>query len=200
MKARRRLTWIGLVALLALAGCGGNDGDAADTEAANGDAEAQPQAAEASVEPATEPDVPPFDVPVMITASASLQTDRRLLVEGETNLPEGARLLIVVERELSGVRWQSRTNVEEGRFRVGPLGPGSGLPDGGYAITVSLPEASVQPASVRERIGDEGEHLSGPLVQASRHGLGQVASYSRRYLIGSEPRRTTDRVEVLEVE
>ncbi|MCG6657431.1 hypothetical protein HOP52_06590 [Halomonas campisalis] len=198
MKARRRLTWIALVALLALAGCGGNDGDSPDTEVTNGEQEAE--AVEESAEPAPEPEVAPFDVPVMITASASLQSDRRLVVQGETNLPEGARLLIVVERELSGVRWQSRTNVEEGRFMVGPLGPGSGLPDGGYTITVNLPEASVQPVSVRERIGDQGEHLSGPLVQESRHGLGQVASYTRRYLIGSEPRRTTDRVEVLEVE
>jgi hypothetical protein len=202
MKVRRRLSWVGLVVLLALAGCGGgNDGTGPEEEEVNGESEMAEVEAETAAEAAeATPEVEPFDVPVMITASAALRSDRRLMVEGETNLPEDARLLIVVERELSGVRWQSRTNVEEGRFAAGPFGPGSGLPDGGYTITVNLPEASVQPVSVRERIGDQGEHLSGPLVQTSRHGLGQVASYSRRYLIGSEPRRTTDRVDVLEVE
>ncbi|WP_337133636.1 hypothetical protein, partial [Staphylococcus aureus] len=65
---------------------------------------------------------------------------------------------------------------------------------------VNLPEATVQPEAVRRRIGEQGEHLSGPLVGGSRHGLGQVASASRRFLVGSEPRRTNDQVEVLGVE
>ncbi|MCA1769731.1 MAG: hypothetical protein LC652_07175, partial [Halomonas sp.] len=64
------------------------------------------------------------------------------------------------------------------------------------AITVNLSEASVQPEGVRARIGERGEHLSGSLVSTSRHGLGQVASASRRFLIGNEPRRTHDSVEV----
>ncbi|PMR75513.1 hypothetical protein [Billgrantia endophytica] len=199
MKVTRRLSCMGLVVLLVLSGCGADDEDAPLQEEAgesNVEAEAPPRAE--PVEATTT--VEPFDVPVMITASTTLRSDRRLMVDGETNLPEDARLLIVVERELSGVRWQSRTSVEEGRFVAGPFGPGSGLPDGGYTITVNLPEASVQPSAVRERIGDQGEHLTGPLVQRSRHGLGLVASYSQRYLIGSEPRRTTDQVEVLEVE
>ncbi|WLI74302.1 hypothetical protein [Halomonas alkalicola] len=180
--------------LLLLAGCGGADnGDAAP------EAPAEEPEAEVVVEapaPEPEPEVAPFDEPVAIEFAASLRTDRRLMVEGESNLPEGARLQIVVERELSGVRWQQRTTLQEGRFHAGPFGPGSGLPDGGYTITVNLPEASVQPLEVRRKIGQQGEHLSGPLVSTSRHGLGQVASVSRRFLVGSEPRRTDDRVEV----
>ncbi|MFQ3786762.1 hypothetical protein [Halomonas sp. A29] len=197
MKAWRR-SCAGLLTMLWLSGCGGDgNGNGDDT---TGEEEAPP---EQSVEIVSEPEdeaaaVDPL--PVEIHVSATLRNDRRLMVEGESNLPDETRLLIVVERELSGVRWQSRTAVLEGHFAAGPFGPGSGLPDGGYTITVNLVESSVQPTSVRERIGAQGEYLEGPLVQRARHGLGQVASYSRRYLIGSEPRRATDQVDVLEVE
>lgn len=201
MKVRRRLSCVGLVVLLALSGCG-NDTGPEETGPEEDMMNEEPEAVatdEVGVEPAEEvPEVEPLEVEIDV--AATLRSDRRLMVEGETNLPEGARLLIVVERELSGVRWQTRTEVQGSRFEAGPFGPGSGLPDGGYSITVNLPEASVQPPAIREQIGDQGEHLTGSLVRSSRHGLGQVASYSRRYLIGSEPRRTTDEVEVLGVE
>lgn len=193
MKVWRRTCFV-LIAALWLSGC---NGDGSGTPA-----EMEPELEE-PIDVASEPveetvEVEPLQVE--IHASATLRNDRRLMVQGETNLPDQAQLLVVVERELSGVRWQSRTRVVDGEFATGPFGPGSGLPDGGYSITVNLVEASVQPAAVRERIGEQGEYLEGALVQPSRHGLGQVASYSRRYLIGAEPRRATDQVEVLEVE
>lgn len=193
MKAwRRSCTW--LLAVLWLSGCGGDDNGAASEEEAQ--IEQPTITASESIEEPVEQD----PLPVEIRATATLRDDRRLMVEGETNLPDESRLLIVVERELSGVRWQSRTAISGERFVAGPFGPGSGLPDGRYIITVNLVEASIQPPSVQERIGKEGEYLEGELVRSSPHGLGRVASYSRQYLIGSEPRRATDQVEVLEVE
>ena len=71
--------------------------------------------------------------------------------------------------------------------------------DGGYNVSVEMLESSVQPASVRRQIGLEGENLTGESVEQSRHGLGQVVHYSRRFLIGAEPRTTQDEVEVLAV-
>lgn len=135
---------------------------------------------------------------VEISAHVSLRSDRRLMVEGESNLPDGTQIRIIVEREISRVRWQARTQVEDGAFTAGPFGSGSGLPDGGYDVRVEVSEGSVQPKAVQARIGHEGQHLAGELVSQSRHGLGQVATYSRRFLVGSEPRRTRDQVEVLE--
>jgi hypothetical protein len=190
MAPRRRV--YGMLLALWLAGCGGDEGDedVSSEAASTSSGSAAQEAASVTV----------FDEPVEIEVSARLLGDRRLEVTGETNLPEASRLQVIVERELSGVRWRSRVEVEEGRFVAGPLGPGSGLPDGGYRLRVDLQESSVQPAAVRERIGAQGEHLAGPLVQESRHGLGKIATQSRRYLVGSEPRRASDRVEVLEVE
>jgi len=197
MKAR---TLACFAMLLWLTGCDGGE-QTTETERVGGVAQPESETAPAQSESAEAlPAVDPLSEPVQVSAAASLRSDRRLMVEGTTNLPEGARLLIVVERELSGVRWQARTTVAEGRFAAGPFGPGSGLPDGGYTVHVTLPAASVQRDSVRARIGEEGEHLSGPLVTTSRHGLGQVVDYSQRYLVGREPRRTNDQVEVLEIE
>lgn len=190
MKAWRRLA--GLLIVVGVAGCGG---------------ESEPEPAPEQADPpptvmseAAEPEIEVAPLTVEIQASASLRSDRRLMVQGETNLPDTTQLQVIAQREVSGVRWQSHTTVTQGEFTAGPFGPGSGLPDGGYTITVNLVAASVQPRAVRERIGEQGEHLAGELVTRSRHGLGQVASYSRRYLIGSEPRRAADQAEVLEVE
>ncbi|SEL85126.1 hypothetical protein [Halomonas daqiaonensis] len=197
MTAWYRVMGAGLL-LVWLVGCSGGEEEAA-SEPAESTTTAEPRepSSEASAEA---PEVPPFDQPVMIDVSSRLGSDRRLTVEGETNLPEATRLQVLVKRELSGMRWRERVSVEEGGFMAGPFGPGSGLPDGGYRVTVEVQEGSVQPQSVRDRLGAENEHLSGPLVEQSRHGLGQVASYSQRYLVGNEARRTVDNVEVLEVE
>lgn len=148
----------------------------------------EPEVAEEAVEP----------VEVDISTDVALRTDRRLMVEGVSNLPDGTQLQIVVEREISRVRWQARTSVAGGSFSAGPFGSGSGLPDGSYIVRVEVAEGSVQPREVQAVIGNQGQHLAGELVRQSRHGLGQVATYSRRFLVGSEPRQTRDQVEVLE--
>ncbi|RUR33593.1 hypothetical protein [Vreelandella nanhaiensis] len=178
-----------LVSLLVLVGCGGSE-----EELPHESSEQTPAPAQVDASVVVEEQAEPLNV--MISTSVSLRSDRRLMVEGETNLPDSAQVQIVVERELSRVRWQSRTAVSDGRFSAGPFGSGSGLPDGGYMVRVQLSEASVQPVAVQKRIGEKGEHLAGELVSQSRHGLGQVATYSRRFLVGDEPRRTRDQVEV----
>ncbi|SFT53623.1 hypothetical protein [Halomonas saccharevitans] len=198
MQARFRAIGIGVV-LMWLAGCGGSE-----EEMANGPDDPAPVAemAEETPDPAPEPtpEVAPFDEPVTIDLASRLGSDRRLTVEGETNLPADTRLQVLVERELSGVRWRERVSVAEGGFVAGPFGPGSGLPDGDYLVVVEVQEGSVQPAEVRARLGDGNQHLQGPLVAQSRHGLGQVARYTKRFLIGDETRRTQDRVDVMEIE
>ncbi len=194
MKAWRRWCCTVVVAIWVV-GCGGS-------EEPTGDPTPVAEMADESPEPSTEaaPDVPPFDEVLMIDVASRLGQDRRLTVEGETNLPDDTRLQVLVERDLSGVRWRERVSVAQGGFVAGPFGPTSGLPDGGYLVTVDVQEGSVQPDSVRDRLGKENQHLQGPLVEQSRHGLGQVASYSQRFLVGSETRRTLDHVEVTKVE
>ncbi|XKF14765.1 hypothetical protein LL947_09675 [Halomonas sp. BLK-85] len=197
-----KMQWlvIGLVLTL-LAGCGGSGDeeqatlgrDYTTTRSADEGSDTS-SGSEGQASTATQP------LEVTVEASMELRSDRRIIVAGQTNLPVSSNISVMVERELSSVRWRERTQVgEDGRFQVGPLGPGSGLPDGGYRIRVELMESSIQPENVRQRIGLQGENLAGDLVEQSRHGLGQVINYSRRFMIGAEPRRTQDQVEVLVV-
>ena len=150
-------------------------------------------------EPEPEPEpmtVAALDEPVTVSLDIRLASDRRMHVAATTNLPEGTRVQLRVVREASNVRWQSRTEVREGSVAAGPYGPGSGLPDGYYRIELVTAPADVQPAEVKARIGPSGEHLDGPLVATSEHGLGKIIKASQRFLVGQEVRRTLDDVEV----
>ncbi|ELY21638.1 hypothetical protein HALTITAN_1651 [Vreelandella titanicae BH1] len=196
MHMRNVLSSVGvlMISVALLVGCGETDEPSESVSTAEQTSAPEPTAAEIDVAAAEE--VAPLVVEIM--AHVSLRSDRRLMVEGESNLPDETLVQIIVEREISSVRWRERTRIENGVFAAGPFGPGSGLPDGGYIVQVEVSEGSVQPEAVQARIGHEGQHLAGELVNQSRHGLGQVATYSRRFLVGSEPRQTRDQVEVLE--
>lgn len=201
MKQKRMWRWGCALLVVLLTACGGSEPEQQNSdnssEPAEPSAESTSNAADNAEANALQEEPQQEPLPVMVETSLELRSDRRVMVSGETNLPEATQISVRVERELSGVRWRERTQVENGRFHVGPLGPGSGLPDGDYRVSVESLEASVQPAQVRQRIGPGGEHLAGEWVKQSRHGLGQIVEYSRRVLIGSESRRTRDEVEVL---
>ncbi|HSH49999.1 MAG TPA: hypothetical protein VK991_15610 [Halomonas sp.] len=205
-----RLCWAAGVAMLMLSGCEGGEqkgpgsGSPAERVA---EVESAQMAGSAVDESGSElpagsgqPEVEPFSQPVTFELTAELRRDRRLMVSGTTNLPHATRLQVLVNREASGMRWQERTEVRQGHFEAGPFGPGSGLPDGDYGVTVNLPPVSVQPADVRKRLGEEGVNLSGPLVSPSPHGLGKIASITRHFAIGTQPRQTSDQVEIRALE
>lgn len=201
MKTGFRLTLVGvmLFSMALLVGCGDGDEQAAEEQAREtAEAAAQEEAASREAQEQNElaEEVEPLDVRILV--SASIGSDRRMQVEGETNLPDGAQVQVIVERELSRVRWRERVGVEQGQFAAGPFGPGSGLPDGGYSVTVELSEATVQPRAVQQRIGETGEYLTGELVTQSRHGLGQIATYTTRFLVGSQPRQSRGNAELLQ--
>lgn len=194
------LTLVGIVlfTMTLLVGCSDSEEQASREQQAREaeNAAAEEEAASREAQAKREAEREPLDVRILV--SASIGSDRRLLVEGDTNLPDEAQVQVIVERELSRVRWRERVEVAQGQFTAGPFGPGSGLPDGGYSVTVELSEATVQPESVQERIGEEGESLAGELVTESRHGLGQIATYTTRFMVGNEPRQSRGDAQLLQ--
>lgn len=203
MTAWYRRMSILLLAILVTACSGGDNGEGRPSESdevTQATSRNETQTTSRSETTVASPKIEPMQSPVEIDFTAQLLEDRRLMVEGVSNLPTGAQLEIIVERERSGVRWRSRTDMLEGRFSAGPFGPGSGLVEGGYQISVQLTESAVQPEAVRERIGAQGEYLSGALVSTSPHGLGKIARNMRHFMVGNEPIRTHDQVEVVEME
>ncbi|MGQ7248238.1 hypothetical protein ACUN9Y_12995 [Halomonas sp. V046] len=185
-----------MLSLLLLACDGGSQDTPAQETRVGGVAEPRSASPNPGADAVSEAD--PLDEAVDVALDAEVGADRRMTVRGTTNLPDDTRIQVLVTREASGFRWQIRTQVAQGRFAAGPFGSGSGLPDGGYQVRVNMAPVDVQPDAVRARLGEQGKHLSGPLVTQSEHGLGQVISASKRFLIGREPRRTADDVEVLE--
>ena len=116
--------WVAGVMLVLVTGCGGSTDE--DKSTLGRDYTTERPATEAS---AATSDVESLDdistapIEVAIRASMELRSDRRIIVTGETNLPPSSSLSVRVERELSGVRWRERTQVNgDRRFRVGPLG------------------------------------------------------------------------------
>lgn len=197
----RMMGCIALGLLLGLSGCD-NDTDERETST-------NPAVEANSVEPATvttdeaEDDmvgVEPMAAPVEVALEAVLLADRRMQVVGRTNLPDGTRIQLEVVREASGVRWQERVVVSAGELEAGPFGPGSGLPDGHYRLRLTTTPGELQPREVQGYLGSRGEHLSGPLIVESPHGLGQQVSAVQRVLVGQQVRRTTDRVTVEELQ
>ena len=107
MKAWRRLA--GLLIVVGVAGCGG---------------ESEPEPAPEQADPpptvmseAAEPEIEVAPLTVEIQASASLRSDRRLMVQGETNLPDTTQLQVITQREVrdrkstrlnSSHQWKSR--------------------------------------------------------------------------------------------
>ncbi|SDG29357.1 hypothetical protein SAMN05216571_108125 [Onishia taeanensis] len=179
--------WLGVLSLallFVLAGCEGSStppASDANEETASAQAQVSSSPADTSTDSPEQPEA--LTEPVTVTVTTQLTDARRLQVTGRTNLPDRARLLVVLEREASGVNWQMRTEVDDGQFTAGPLGPGSGLIAGRYLIRVSMPAADVQPSTVKARIGARGEHLAGPLVARSPHGLGNVIEYRQEYQV-----------------
>ncbi|MDT8894165.1 hypothetical protein RSO41_05815 [Halomonas sp. I1] len=167
MKGWRRV--VAGIMLSLLAGCGNGEEQGNESgERLGGVAQPEENSTTAAVEPE------PFDQDVAFSASIRLDEASRLMVEGTTNLPPDTRLRVIAERDASGVSWRESVVVEEGGFVAGPFGPGSGLPEGAYRVRVTMPPVSVQPASVKARLGQKGEHLGGPRVVTTEHGQGQV--------------------------
>jgi len=119
-----------------------------------------------------------------INAKASSTQDNRILVNGETNLPNATGFMISVVNKMTGFSAQGQSSVMNGKFTAGPFGPMKGLSAGNYSIEIVMPISRVQPASVQNIIGIDGEYLSGPLVDNSV--VGKTIEYSFSYTMGTQ--------------
>jgi hypothetical protein len=93
-------------------------------------------------------------------------------VVGVTNLPDETRLMVGLRRKEANYFAQAQTTVAAGQFKTERFSAlGKPLPPGNYEIEITMPLARVQSAKVRTVIGEEGERLTGRLVEKSRFGV-----------------------------
>ncbi|MGA1284239.1 MAG: hypothetical protein ACO34J_09300 [Prochlorothrix sp.] len=105
-----------------------------------------------------------FSAPVFMTLTAEATADPRVVIRGETNLPDGSEILISMDNNL-GASFQDKAMVTQGKFET-TLGPPAGLETAQYSIdAVFSPFA--QSEEVQAIVGRKGEKLTGNLVSTS---------------------------------
>lgn len=96
---------------------------------------------------------------------AQVNPDGMISVSATSNLPDGTELGGTVFQE-GGYMGQDSQTLDGGVAEFGPFGDDGGpLAPGTYVVSVTMPIARNQPDSVRAVIGENGENLTGPLVE-----------------------------------
>jgi hypothetical protein len=121
---------------------------------------------------------------VALLVQSEIQSDKRVVIVGKTNLPYKTELIITISDALTREpRGQFRTSVlTDGTYKSERLGPFAGLKDGEYSANVTMPLPIIQPASVRAIIGDSGQHLKGSLVNKGNN----TVRSTQNFFIGGE--------------
>ena len=106
--------------------------------------------------------------PLVFLVTGNAATGRPT-VEGTTNLPDGAELMVTLSRKASGYMAQDQFKVQGGKFKsnqftdhYSPLLPGK------YVLEVSGPITAVQSAA--RALGDNYSNFSGPLLKRGKYG------------------------------
>ena len=103
--------------------------------------------------------------------AAARASGQALFFQGQTNLPDGTRMVVAVGTDKGQLIGQMDTSVAAGAFRAGPFAVGTRpLPPGAYRVQISSASGALQPRHVVAALGARGEKLTGPLVQSSRSG------------------------------
>jgi len=98
--------------------------------------------------------------------------ERKVLVLGVTNLPDGTDLLVSVRRKESRLYADGKAKVSDGKFRAGPFSDRQRpLAPGRYLVEVLAPLAAVQPRPVQEALGNNYSNFTGPLVRKGIYGI-----------------------------
>ncbi|CAI8818867.1 Cellulosome anchoring protein cohesin region [Brevibacillus sp. IT-7CA2] len=96
--------------------------------------------------------------------SSITKSVNKVRVSGQTNLPDQTDLMISVKGD-NGYFAQNTKKVSNGEFQSDEFSEeGGSLKSGNYTIEISTPTVNVQPLSVQELFGENGENLAGTLV------------------------------------
>jgi hypothetical protein len=89
------------------------------------------------------------------------------VIHGQTNLPDGTKLLVTLVKQGGGYAAQAKATVKAGRFLTDAFSDGDQpVPPGQYTITIDTGPPGAEPPAVRAAMGDHGQNLTGPLVIA----------------------------------
>ena len=115
-------------------------------------------------------DKPAQKLDLTLSGRAEIQADGKVVIGGDSNLPDQTKLLVTVKRD--GYSAQDTPTVQGGHFMTQAFSlRGSPLPAGHYLAEITMPIPAVQPESVQKVIGSKGENLTGTLLQQDSIGI-----------------------------
>ena len=130
--------------------------------------------------------MPPLAEGVVMRVEAIVTPSNYAAIRGQTNLPTGTHLMFSIKEVPTGAIMQDKGVVgARGLFKSDLFGPTGGLDSGKYTAQAMMPLSFVQPDSVREVIGMEGEHLKGPLVRTDSARGATVYSH-KDFVVGDD--------------
>jgi hypothetical protein len=120
-------------------------------------------------------DCPPTPIDVTITYELVTDPSGGITIDAASNLPNGASMnaSFFVEGDFFA---QDDGTLENGKISFGPFSDKGNPLKGTYEMSITLPIARLQPATVQACIGRAGELLAGPLVSAEEITGDNVAS------------------------
>lgn len=124
--------------------------------------------------------VSPMTEAAQLSAEVSSKNNERIVVKGKSNLPERTQLVISLENKAAGFRAEKEGAVMKGTFSVTLTAPKGGLKAGAYQLHTVTAVAAGQTEKVQKAIGNQGQHLSGPLAKDISWG-GRVAEVESTY-------------------
>lgn len=123
---------------------------------------------------------------VVLTIDAPVTEEGPHHIRAITNLPDGTSLLFTVTSSSSPDNtYQDHAVVKEGKALAGPFGKKGELPPGKYSVDVTMSIPSTQSEGIRKVIGENGEHLRGPLVK--RNPIGVTVEQVQSFTLGKVP-------------
>jgi hypothetical protein len=122
--------------------------------------------------------------PLKLTVVTEI-VDGKAKVSGNTNLPDGTKLLVGLHRNDIGYHADDNTLVSGGKFQAGPFGSQKGaLLAGTYVVEVMVGLSVVQPPAVRKVIGENCSQFTSPWKV--RDWMGTTIEYKARFVVRGE--------------
>ena len=111
--------------------------------------------------------------------------DGKAKVSGNTNLPDGTKLLVGLHRNDIGYHSEDDALVSAGKFQAGPFGSKKeALLAGTYVVEVIVALSVVQPPAVRKVIGENYSQFTSSWKV--RDSLGTTIEYKARFVVGGK--------------
>lgn len=101
-------------------------------------------------------------------------------IRGETNLPSDTELWFALERQGSRrYAAEGKLTVTDGRFESSPVSNrGNSFQKGKYILSIQTPLYDIQPAHIKERLGNQYSNFTGKLISDAKYG-GKIIKFEK---------------------